>query len=494
VVKLDDGSLSAVAGPDLLVLRGKVPHVGKNLHSEACFEIAAGDAVPFVLSYGVSHLGPPKPLDAYDALENTEAFWSEWSNRCNDSGEWSDIVRRSLVTLKGLSYLPTGGIVAAPTTSLPEKIGGQRNWDYRYCWTRDATYVLTALVNAGYTEEATAWLQWVRRAIAGTPEQLQVLYGLAGERRLEEIELPWLAGYEKSAPVRIGNAAAEQFQLDIFGEIADTFDRAYRSDVNLRQGAEGQKLFLSHLEKIWRNPDEGIWEIRGEPRHFVHSKVMAWLAFRRGADQPMDASYAELQAKWAASADEVKADILARGVHPEHGYLVQSYGSDEMDASLLIVLLSGFLPKEDPRVARTVKAIEDELLVDGFVRRYDTHSGVDGLEPGEGEFIACSFWLVENYVLLGRMDDAKRMFRRLIGLCNDVGLLAEEYEPREKRMLGNFPQAFSHVALINAAFSLAHAESAMAKSGAGPESEHVVDRLAVDESKQEKRDKDKGVA
>jgi GH15 family glucan-1,4-alpha-glucosidase len=468
VVRLDDGAMRAVAGPDLLVLRSPVAHEGKNLHSEACFEVGTGQSVPFVMTYGLSHLGLPVELDAYDALERTETFWAEWSDRCNDSGEWSEIVRRSLVTLKGLSYLPTGGIVAAPTTSLPEKIGGSRNWDYRFCWARDATYVLTAFVNAGYHDEAIAWREWVRRAIAGTPDQLQVMYGLSGERRMHEHELAWLPGYENSGPVRIGNAAAEQFQLDIFGEIAGAFDHAFRNGVKLHRTDEVQELFLGHLAKIWRNPDEGIWEIRGEPQHFVHSKIMAWLAFRRAADQPMEVRHAKLQAKWAAEAEAIRADVLARGVHPEHGYLVQAYGSVELDASLLIALLTGFLDRDDPRFLNTVRAVEKELLVDGFVLRYDTGSGVDGLEPGEGVFLACSFWLVENYVMLGRMDDAETLFRRLIALRNDVGLLAEEYEPRACRMLGNFPQAFSHVALINAAFSLAHARSATAEAAATP--------------------------
>ncbi|MBB3225643.1 GH15 family glucan-1,4-alpha-glucosidase [Luteibacter sp. Sphag1AF] len=463
VVRQEDGSTRAVAGPDLLILRSPVELEGKDFHSVADFAVNAGESIPFVLTYGQSHLPAPDPIDAADALEKTTAFWEEWSSRCNGTGEWSDIVRRSLITLKGLSYLPTGGLVAAPTTSLPEHIGGSRNWDYRFCWARDATYMLTALVNAGYHDEAAAWRDWVRRAIAGTPGQLQVLYGLAGERRMHEHELDFLPGYENSRPVRIGNAAAEQFQLDIFGELVGAFDHALRNGVNMKPEDDSvQAVFLDHLAGIWRTPDEGIWEIRGEPQHFVHSKVMAWLAFRRAADQVRDGRDPALTARWAELADEIHADILANGVHPEHGYFVQAYGSEHLDASLLLVTLTDFLPPDDPRVLKTIEAIETNLMVGGFVRRYHTQTGVDGLPPGEGEFLPCSFWLVENFVATGRHEDARELFLRLVGLCNDVGLLAEEYDPRSKRLLGNFPQAFSHVALVNAAFSMTHAKSATA--------------------------------
>ncbi|TCV94107.1 GH15 family glucan-1,4-alpha-glucosidase [Luteibacter rhizovicinus] len=468
VVKQDDGSTRAVAGPDLLILRSPVGLEGKDFHSVADFTVAHGESIPFVLGYGQSHLEAPPALDPYDALEKTESFWEAWSSRCNGTGEWSDIVRRSLVTLKGLSYLPTGGLVAAPTTSLPEHIGGARNWDYRFCWARDATYMLTALVNAGYHDEASAWRDWVRRAIAGTPDQLQVLYGLAGERRLHEHELDWLPGYEGSLPVRIGNAAAEQFQLDIFGELVGAFDHALRNGVDMKPEDDSvQALFLDHLAGIWRNPDEGIWEIRGEPQHFVHSKVMAWLAFRRAADQKREGRDPALIRKWTEIANEIHADICANGVHPEHGYFVQAYGSEHLDASLLLATLTDFLPPDDPRIRKTVEAIEQHLMVEGFVRRYDTLSGIDGLPPGEGEFLPCSFWLVENYVALGRFDDARELFKRLVALCNDVGLLSEEYDPRSGRLLGNFPQAFSHVALVNAAFSIAHAKSATADVQSG---------------------------
>ena len=470
VSRVDDTTMTAVAGPDLVVVRSPVAFDGEGLHSVARFKVGKGDSVPFSLAWGPSHLAPPDTPDASDALRDTLAFWEGWSDRCNGTAEWSDIVRRSLVVLKGLSYLPTGGIVAAPTTSLPEQIGGPRNWDYRFCWARDATFVLSAFVNAGYHDEASAWRDWVRRAVAGSPGQLQVLYGLAGERRLEEFEVSWLAGYEGSTPVRIGNAASTQFQLDIFGELVGAFAHAVRHGVALQPEADDvQTVFLEHLASIWRHPDEGIWEIRGEPRHFVHSKVMAWLAFQRASEQERSHSDPRLTLRWRAMADEIKADILAKGVDPERGCFTQSYGSKEIDASLLLVTLTDFLPPDDPRVAATVRAVEEDLLVDGFVRRYDTRSGVDGLPPGEGQFLPCSFWLVENYVLLGRLDEARAMFTRLIGLANDLGLLAEEYDPRAKRLLGNFPQAFSHVALVNAAFSLAHGYSATADIHATPE-------------------------
>jgi GH15 family glucan-1,4-alpha-glucosidase len=458
VSRHDDGTLTAVAGPDLLALRAGVESHGEGRSTVAEFTVGEGERVAFALTYGASHLPLPPPLDAQAALAATEAFWNDWSSRCAGAGEWSAMVKRSLVTLKGLSYLPTGGIVAAPTTSLPECVGGTRNWDYRYCWTRDATYTLSALVNAGYHEEARAWRDWVRRAIAGTPEQLQVLYGLAGERSLEERELPWLPGYEGSRPVRVGNAASMQFQLDIFGELVGAFDHEIENGTHFVGAASDlQVLFLGHLEQVWQEPDEGIWEIRGEPRHFVHSKIMAWLAFRRAADAQMPAALAAHQARWSALADRIHAEVCAKGVDPEGGYFVQSYGSPAVDASLLLAVLVGFLPPQDERIVRTVQAVERRLLVDGLVNRYDTGTGVDGLPAGEGSFLACSFWLAENYVMLGRLDEARALFERLAALCNDVGLLAEEYDPRSGRMLGNFPQAFSHVALVNTAFRLARA-------------------------------------
>ena len=470
VTRVDDTTLTAVAGPDLLVVRSPVAVEGEGMHSVARFKVGAGDSIPFVLAWGPSHLPAPEAIDPHAALRDALAFWEGWSDRCNGAGEWSEIVRRSLVVLKGLSYLPTGGIVAAPTTSLPEQLGGERNWDYRFCWARDATFVLSALVNAGYHDEASAWRDWVRRAVAGSPEQLQVLYGLAGERRLEEFEVPELAGYEGSRPVRIGNAASTQFQLDIYGELVGAFAHAVRHGVVWQPTADSvQSVFLEHLAGIWRHPDNGIWEIRGEPRHFVHSKVMAWLAFQRASEQEREGADVAFTRRWRDMADEIKADILAKGVDPERGCLTQSYGSKEIDASLLLVTLTDFLPPDDPRIEATVRAVEEDLLVEGFVLRYHTSTGVDGLPPGEGQFLPCSFWLVENYVLLGRLDEARELFARLIGLTNDLGLISEEYDPRSKRLLGNFPQAFSHVALINAAFSLARGYSATADVHATPD-------------------------
>jgi GH15 family glucan-1,4-alpha-glucosidase len=468
-----DGNLRAIAGPDLLLRRSPIEVEGVNMHSEAKFTVHKGESIPFSLDHGASHLPPPAAMDVRDALVLTDAFWHAWARDCDDAGELAPLVRRSLLVLKGLSYLPTGGIVAAPTTSLPERIGGERNWDYRFCWARDATYVLTALMNAGYRDEALAWREWIHRAIAGTPEQLQIMYGLSGERRLHEHELPWLPGYENSSPVRIGNAASEQFQLDVYGELAGAFDDGFRQGIFAEpiDAGEGyadsmQVLFLGHLEKIWNTPDEGIWEIRGEPRHFVHSKVMAWLAFRRAADQTHNHASNEHRQRWAALADQIHAQVCEQGVDKDGQHFVQSYGSRELDASLLVVTLSGFLPKSDVRVINTVEGIESRLRVQGLVRRYDTGSGVDGLEAGEGMFLACSFWLVENYVMLGRMDDARKLFNELVALCNDVGLLAEEYDPVAKRQLGNFPQAFSHVALVNAAYSIARAKSSIEHSHA----------------------------
>jgi GH15 family glucan-1,4-alpha-glucosidase len=477
VTGLDDGSLRAIAGPDLLVRRSPVAVQGRDMRSVATFTVHAGDVIPFSLEYGRSHLPIPAERDVQEALKTTEAFWAGWTRDCSETGQWAPLVQRSLITLKGLSYMPTGAIIAAPTTSLPEAIGGERNWDYRFCWARDATFVLTALMNAGHHEEAVAWRDWIQRAIAGAPDQIQIMYGVAGERRMHEHELPWLPGYENSAPVRIGNAASEQFQMDIYGEMVGVFDHAVRSgvfpaptDFDHEYAADTiQVLFIDHLAKVLNDPDEGIWEIRGRPRCFVHSRAMAWLALRRSADSENEQLPPEKRAAWSKLADDLRAEILELGVHPEGQYFVQSYGSTELDASLLLVTLCGIVPADDPRVANTVAAIERELLVEGLVKRYHTGTGVDGLAPGEGLFLACSFWLVENYVMLGRMDDANRLFARLAGLANDVGLLAEEYDPVAKRQLGNFPQAFSHVALVNAAYSIARSASVTAKSREGLE-------------------------
>jgi GH15 family glucan-1,4-alpha-glucosidase len=424
------------------------------------FVVAAGQVVPFVLTYVPSHLSPPPPLDPRSALEATEDFWTAWSKKCRPPGHCSDAVMRSLITLKALTYWPTGGIVAAPTTSLPECLGGVRNWDYRFCWLRDATLTLIALMDAGFYEEAQSWRDWLLRAVAGSPDQVQIMYGIAGERRLTEFEVPWLPGHQGSAPVRVGNAAHGQLQLDTFGEVMDALHQARCKGLAASEsGWALQQSFLSHLERIWTEPDDGIWETRGGRQHFTYSKVMAWVAFDRaiksaeqfGLEAPLD--------RWREVAAAIHADVCRRGFDQELGSFVQSYGSKHLDASLLLLPLVGFLPPDDPRVRGTLQAIEQRLLVDGFVLRYDTAASNDGLPPGEGAFLACSFWLVDAYMAQGRWQDARRMFNRLLDLRNDVGLLSEEYDPRTGRLVGNFPQAFTHLALVNSAFNLTQLEA-----------------------------------
>jgi len=457
VARVDEKTLSMVAGPHMLTLRTPAPLKGEDMHTTGEFTIRAGETVPFVMSYSRSHLPLPLPLSVEPSLAATEAFWREWSGRCKLTGPAAEIIRRSLVTLKALSYRATGGIVAAVTTSLPEQIGGARNWDYRYCWLRDATFTLLAFLNAGYTDEATAWQNWLMRAIAGSPDQFQTLYGVGGERRLDEWQLPWLPGYEQSAPVRVGNAAAVQNQLDIYGELADVMTQSRKGGLPAApRRKEIRAVFLDHLAEIWRRPDEGIWEIRGAPQHFTHSKAMAWVAFDRAWRGAQERGEKRAHRKWKKIADEIHADVCRNGVDRERGCFVQAYGSRHLDASLLLLAIVGFLPPKDPRIRKTVREIERRLMADGFVLRYETGSGVDGLPVGEGAFLACSFWLVDNYILQGRRTDATRLFNKLIKLTNDVGLLAEEYDPRAKRMLGNFPQAFSHVALVNSALNLMH--------------------------------------
>lgn len=452
-----DGTVTAVAGPNRLALRSSVALRGRDLRTIADFTIAEGETHSFVLTHGRSHLPLAKPFNMRKALSATERFWRNWASSCHDTGEWTAVVRRSLITLKGLSFQPTGGIVAAATTSLPEFLGGERNWDYRYCWLRDATFTLLAFLNAGYREEARAWRDWLLRTVAGSPDQMQIMYGIAGERRLDEWQVPWLPGFADSAPVRIGNAAANQLQLDVYGEIADALALSRKGGIDSApRSLELTTSWLDHLAKIWHQPDSGIWEIRGEPRHFTHSKVMAWVAFNRASDaahMPRD-----LRATWRRLADRIHRDICRHAVDPKGGYFAQSYGSDKLDASLLLMAIVGFLPPDDPRLVRTVAAIEERLMADGLVLRYETDRQLDGLPKGEGAFLACSFWLADNYTLMGRLKDARALFRRLVALCNDVGLLAEEYDPRAKRFLGNFPQAFSHVALVNTAIALGRAE------------------------------------
>jgi GH15 family glucan-1,4-alpha-glucosidase len=457
VHRVDETTLSMVVGPHMLTLRTPTPLKGEDMHTTGEFTIRAGETVPFVMSYSPSHLPPPLSLSVEPSLAATEAFWREWSGRCKVTGPAAEKVRRSLVTLKALSYRATGGIVAAVTTSLPEQIGGPRNWDYRYCWLRDATFTLLAFLNAGYTDEATAWQNWLMRAIAGSPDQFQTLYGVGGERRLDEWLLPWLPGYEQSAPVRVGNAAAVQIQLDIYGELADVMTQSRKGGLPAApRRKEIRQVFLEHLAQIWRQPDEGMWEIRGAPQHFTHSKVMAWVAFDRAWRSAEERGEKRAHKKWKKIADEIHADVCRNGIDRERGCFVQAYGSRHLDASLLLLAIVGFLPPEDPRIRKTVREIERRLIVKGFVLRYETGSGVDGLPEGEGAFLACSFWLVDNYILQGRRSDATRLFNKLVKLTNDVGLLAEEYDPRAKRMLGNFPQAFPHVALVNSALNLMH--------------------------------------
>jgi GH15 family glucan-1,4-alpha-glucosidase len=456
VNRLADDTINAIAGPERLVLRTPATLYGEDLKTVGELTVEAGESVPFVLSYGASFQEPPPPIDPFDALERTESFWREWSNRCPDVGPWTEAVKRSLITLKALTYAPTGGIVAAATTSPPERPGGVRNWDYRYCWLRDATFTLLAFMSLGYYDEARAWRDWLTRAIAGSPRQVQIMYGVAGERWLPELIIPWLPGYEKSAPVRIGNDASRQLQLDVFGELADALFQTLKAGMEPPERARTLRpVVLEYLSTAWRQPDEGIWEVRGGPQHFVHSKVMAWVAFDRAANELAMQAYHESGRRWREIADEIHAEICERGFDPELNSFVQAYGSKCLDASLLLMPLVGFLPASDPRIRGTLEAIETRLLIDGeFVLRYQTENSADGLPPGEGAFLACSFWLVDNQVLQGRHAEARKLFDRLLARHNDVGLLAEEVDPLTGRMLGNFPQAYSHVGLINSALNL----------------------------------------
>ncbi|HZQ89684.1 MAG TPA: glycoside hydrolase family 15 protein [Gaiellaceae bacterium] len=473
-VRRVEGARLAVAGPDGLCFRTPAATRGENMRTISSFTVEKGDRVPFVLTWYPSHGDPPPVTDPERAFTATDEFWREWIGACTASvpDEWREALTRSLIVLKALIYEPTGGIVAAPTTSLPEWIGGIRNWDYRYCWLRDATLTLLALLHADYAEEAAAWRAWLLRAIAGDPADVQIMYGVAGERRLTEQELPWLAGYEGSAPVRIGNAASEQLQIDVFGEVLDALYQARIHGLAFQKGAwDLQRVLLEYLASIWHEPDEGIWEIRGERRHFVHSKVMAWVAFDRAVRSVEDHGLEGSPEEWRRTRDEIRADVLAHGYDEELGSFVQSYGSKELDASLLLIPLVGFLPASDARVRGTIAAIEKDLVVDGLVLRYRPANSVDGLPPGEGVFLPCSFWLVDCLELIGRHDDAHALFERLIGLANDVGLLSEEYDPRAKRLLGNFPQAFTHLALVNSAFNvLSHLPSPMHRRHAHRES------------------------
>jgi len=456
VNRLEDGVLNAIAGPERLVLRTPIALRGEDLRTIAEFTVEAGQSVPFVLSYGASFEGPQVAIDACQALEQTEAFWREWSDRCPDVGPWTAAVKRSLITLKALTFAPTGGIVAAATTSLPEQPGGVRNWDYRYCWLRDASFTLLAFMQLGYYEEARAWRDWLIRAIAGSPDQIQIMYGVAGERWLPELVVPWLPGYENSSPVRIGNAAHQQLQIDVTGEVIDAMALAWKAGMEISErGRAMRPLILEYLAKTWRDPDEGIWEVRGGRRHFVHSKVMAWVAFDRAAVAFAAEGSSEEASRWRAVADEIHAQVCECGFDRELNSFVQAYGSKRLDASLLLMPLVGFIPANDPRIRGTLRAVEQRLLIGGeFVLRYEPENPDDGLPAGEGVFLACSFWLVDNYILQGRRSEARGLFERLLSRCNDVGLLAEELDPVSSRMLGNFPQAYSHVGLINCALNL----------------------------------------
>jgi GH15 family glucan-1,4-alpha-glucosidase len=455
-VRTVDGVLRAIAGPEALALRTPVATRGENLTTVAEFRVRAGERVPFVLSWHSSVEPPPPELDATAAVAAAEAWWRSWVGRCTYEGPWRDEVIRSLITLKALTYSPTGGIVAAPTTSLPEHIGGVRNWDYRYCWLRDATFTLYALLVAGFHEEACAWRDWLVRAAAGAPDQLQIMYGVAGEHRIPELTLDWLPGYAGSAPVRVGNAAVQQLQLDVYGEVMDVLHQARRFGLPPdRFSWEVQRKLLEFLESSWQKRDAGIWEVRGPRQHFTHSKVMAWLAFDRAVKAVRSFGAPGPAERWSRLRDEIHAEICSKGYDAGKRAFVQAYGSKKLDASLLMIPLVGFLPAQDERVVGTIRAIERELTVDGWVRRYDAdQDSGDGLPPGEGAFLLCSFWLADNYALTGRMDDARALFERLLSVRNDVGLLSEEYDPIARRQLGNFPQAFSHVGLVNTAFNL----------------------------------------
>jgi GH15 family glucan-1,4-alpha-glucosidase len=462
-VRRSDGGIHAVAGPDSVHVRSPITMEGRDFAHVGRFTVAAGDRVPFVLTWSASHLPAPDAVDAEQALTDTADYWAEWIRNCTYDGEWRDAVVRSLITLKALTYAPTGAIAAAATTSLPEVIGGERNWDYRYCWLRDATMTLQALLFSGFEEEARAWREWLLRAIAGDPEDLRIMYGLAGERRLPELDLPWLAGYEASTPVRVGNAASDQFQLDVYGEVLDALHLDRDAGLSADDDSwSAQRGLLGVLEQRWQQPDQGLWEMRGDPRHFVHSKVMAWVGFDRavrmveqfGLDGPVD--------RWRKLRDEVHREVLEKGFDRKRGTFTQSYGSTALDASALLLAPVGFLPGDDERIVGTVDAIERNLTQDGLVQRYSRDTD-DGLAGEEGTFIACTLWLADGLHLAGRDERAREVFEQVLGLRNDVGLLAEEYDPRRKRQLGNVPQAYSHVAIVNTARTLSRQGSAVGR-------------------------------
>ena len=466
-VRKRHGGLEAIAGPDALILHTPIETHGEDLKTVAEFTVKRGERIPFVLTWFASHEEPPREVDPERALGETASYWSNWSQRCNRGGPWDDAVVRSLITLKGLTYAPTGGIVAAATTSLPEEIGGVRNWDYRYCWLRDATFTLLALMSAGYHEEACAWREWLLRAIAGSAAQMQIMYGVHGERRLAEYELEWLSGYENSRPVRIGNAASGQIQLDVYGEVVDVMYQAERAGLeNTDADWRLQVALLEYLEGKWEKPDAGIWEVRGGAKQFTHSKMMAWVAFDRAVKLVQDCGCHpdhNLE-RWKKIRDQIHREVCECGYNKTKKAFTQYYGSDAMDASILMMPEVGFLPPSDERVRNTIEAVERDLMVDGFVLRYRPQEhNVDGLPGEEGVFLPCSFWMADCLHLIGRKEEARELFERLLGLRNDLGLLAEEYDPHKKRQLGNFPQAFSHVTLVNTAAVLSEKPGAAAE-------------------------------
>jgi GH15 family glucan-1,4-alpha-glucosidase len=459
VTRLDHSGVRAVAGPNTVVLRTGVELHGENLSTVAEFTVSKGQEVPFVLQWHPSHEPPPPPLDAADVVEKVDESWHKWSKDCACPGPYGAATLRSLLTLKALTYAPTGGVVAAPTTSLPEQLGGVRNWDYRYCWIRDATFTLYSMMAAGYKEEAQAWRDWLLRAVAGSPSDLQIMYGLAGERRLSEWEVDWLPGYEGAKPVRMGNAASGQFQLDVYGELIDALYQARRVGLKEDEPAwDVEKAVLTFLESAWQKPDDGIWEVRGPRRDFTHSKVMAWVAFDRAVKVVEKFKMEGPVERWRQVRDTIHREVCAKGFNRDVNAFVQYYGGKNLDAALLMVPLVGFLPPDDPRVTGTVEAIQRHLMQDGFVLRYSPDPKVDGLPAGEGAFLPCTFWLADALYMQGRKEEAETIFRRLLGLCNDVGLISEEYDRKAKRLVGNFPQAFTHVALINTAMNLSPKE------------------------------------
>lgn len=458
-VRRIDHSLMAIAGQDMTVLRTPVEIRGENLTTVSDFEVAAGETVPFVLTYGPSHLDPPAPIDPETALQETEAFWQDWCSHCTRDGDYHDLIMRSLITLKALTFGPTGGIVAAPTTSLPEKLGGSRNWDYRFCWLRDATFTLLALMNSGYTEEASAWHNWLLRAAAGSPANMQIMYGIWGQRRLLEWEAGWLDGYEGAQPVRVGNAAHAQLQLDVYGELIDAFHQSRMAKLKLDDETTWslECAVLNHLAEVWDEPDHGIWERRGQPKHYVFSKVMTWVAFDRGIKSAETFGFKAPLLHWHALREAIHRDVCNKGFDAEENAFVESYGSKLLDASVLLLPAVGFLPPSDPRIRGTIAAVEKCLMRDGFVLRHDPRELPAGQPPLEGAFLACSLWLADAYVLSGDLDKAQVLLDRVVGIANDVGLLAEEYDSGARRQTGNFPQALTHIALVNTGHNLSAA-------------------------------------